>query len=132
MPRRARNCHRNVVDHKRPVSRRRPGLRIMGKTGARDVVTVVVTSVGESGHETARAREKGANGREAGGEKPVALGENGMEVTGDLSVAVRLGARCRCVLAGMLEDEGVKCYPGAGDLLHGAARLRARTASLFT
>ena len=73
VPRRARYCHRRVVYHKRPVSRCRPGLRIVGKTGAGDVVTVVVTSVGESGHETARAREKGANGREAGGEKPVAL-----------------------------------------------------------
>ena len=93
MPGRARDRDGRVMDHEGPVSRRRPGLRIVGKTGAGDVVTVVVTSVGESGHETARAREKGANGREAGGEKPVALGENGMEVTGDLSVAVRLGAR---------------------------------------
>ena len=124
VPSRARNRNSRVMNHERPVGRCRPGLRIVGKTGAGDVVTVIVTSVGESGHETARAREKGANGREAGGEKPVALGENGVEVTGDLSVAVRLGARCRCVLAGMLEDEGVKCYPGAGDLLHDAVRLR--------
>ena len=75
------------MDHERPVCRRRPGLRIMGETRAGHVVIVVVTRVGESGHETASAGEKGANGREAGCEKPVALGENGMEVTGDLSVS---------------------------------------------
>ena len=74
VPSRARNRDSRVVNHERPVRWRRPSLRIMGKTGAGDVVTVVVTSVGESGHETARARVEGANGREAGSEKPVALG----------------------------------------------------------